>query len=73
MVSWIINNILFKLGCQQSFNFGMYLTQYIAYQLDCDRPFPKQFTNFLKARCGIRWKITPNSALNDENDSSNED
>ena len=56
-VGWIMQ-IVNKMSTDIAFEFGMYLTKYIAYKRNPNKQFPQQYLDFLQDNLGIDWKLT---------------
>ena len=59
-----MDNVVSKFPQQSKFNFGIYLSEFAAYEDvngcydNCDeRHFPKVYVDFMKQHCGIDWCI----------------
>ena len=66
---WIIEMVS-KMSTKCKFDFGIYLTDYIAYIMKPEAEFDQIYLDFLKKYLGITWKITPKTEQSDNNDTS---
>ena len=56
-VEWIMNDIVNSMNSDRAWNFGIYLTKYIAYKWNSKDKFPQQYLDFLKNDLEIDWDL----------------
>ena len=57
-VEWIMKDLVNDMDSATAWNFGIYLTKYIAYKWDSKDKFPQKYLDFLKNDLEINWNLT---------------
>lgn len=55
--AWVMECIIKNMNSRLSFEFGIYLTQYILYHCNAKTKCPKQYLVFVRENVGIDWKL----------------
>ena len=61
-VEWIIKDIIGNMNTDCAFDFGIYLTKYIASKWKTKNNFPQQYLDFLRDDLEINWALTPHES-----------
>lgn len=54
---WILDQLVSKMGGEARFDVAIYLSNYIVFQWDKEKPFPEEYLNLLQKEFGMEWTI----------------